>query len=113
MDKTPTIFKLLSDKNRLAMFMMFMHDEYCVCDVERFLALKQANVSKHLMMFRDLDLLSIRKEHQWTHYKMSHEALLEHKQLCQYLINTDYYKFQMAKLEKFEKSICKPKEDKV
>lgn len=112
MDHPNAIFKLLAEKNRLAMFMMLLHDEYCVCDIEKFLSLKQANVSKHLMLFRKLDLIESKKEYQWMHYQLSDEALEKHATLIRYLKQTPYYKQITNGLATFQKHACKPKETK-
>jgi len=112
MEKLESMFKLLSDSNRLAMFIMLMDDEYCVCDIERFLQLKQANVSKHLRAFRALDLLEGRKEHKWTHYTLSSRARREHEKLFEYVRSSTMYASMKKKLQTFEKDSCRPKAKK-
>ncbi len=108
MEKPEAMFKLLADANRLAMFIMFMDDEYCVCDIERFLRMKQANVSKHLRAFRELDLLEGRKEHKWIHYTLAKEAKKKHIALIDYVRASQMYASMKERLRSFEKDRCIP-----
>jgi len=112
MEKLESMFKLLSDANRLAIFIMLMDDEYCVCDIERFLRMKQANVSKHLRAFRELDLLEGRKEHKWTHYTLSAKARKKHRILFDYVRGSQLYTSVKEELRTFEKDSCRPQAKK-
>ncbi len=100
------MFKLLSDENRYKMFLLLMDDHYCVCDIERFLNLKQANVSKHLMAFKKLDVLESWKKHQWTHYRVSPQVLSAYPGLCDDLRHTAMYKQMHHQMLSFEKNRC-------
>ncbi len=102
------VFKLLADKNKLKIFMMLMHDEYCVCDIEKFLSLKQANVSKHLMSFKQYELVEGFRENQWIHYRITNTVKDDHKALYDYLQSTTLYKTIAADLASFEKELCHP-----
>ncbi len=103
------IFKLLADENRIKIFIMLFHDEYCVCDVERFLNMKQANVSKHLVKFKALNLLAIRKEQKWIHYAISDQAKKDLTHLVEYIKTHALYLGLTTQLSVFEKNICLPK----
>lgn len=103
------IFKLFADENRLKIFIMLLHDEYCVCDIERFLDMKQANVSKHLTKFKDLDLLAVRKEQKWIHYAISDPAKKDLNHLIDYIKTQALYLALNIQLDVFEKNICTPK----
>ncbi len=107
------LFKLLADENRLKMFMLLMDDHYCVCDIERFLSLKQANVSKHLMAFKNLGILDGWKKHHWTHYQLSNDVLDAYAGLCDDLRGTSLYKTIHQQRTTFEKNSCQPKEKRV
>ncbi|GEM_PF-1323720 len=113
MIKTEQLFKLLADTSKLKIFMMLMHDEYCVCDIEKFLSLKQANVSKHLMSFKRHGLVEGFRENQWIHYRLTPTLESEHEALYTYLQETKLYKTIEAGLSSFEKELCHPlkKED--
>ncbi len=52
------VLKLLADENRFNIFMKLLeYDELCVCEIEGLLGIKQANTSKHLKKFKDLDMI--------------------------------------------------------
>lgn len=102
-----SLFKLLAEPNRLAIFTMLMEDEYCVCDIERFLQLKQANVSKHLMAFRKHGLIEGRRDTQWIHYRLSPKLIDAFPLIYPLIQNTAFYKATQEKLMNFEKNTCK------
>ena len=106
MTQETRVFKLLSDPNRIAIFMLLMDDEYCVCDIERLLNMKQSNVSKHLMAFKKLSLLECRKHSTWNHYRLSKSSLSELRELCDYLRKSSSYIELQKSLRSFEKSVC-------
>ncbi len=100
------LFKLLAEPNRMAIFIMLMEDEYCVCDIERFLQLKQANVSKHLMAFRKLGLIDGRRDTQWIHYRLSSKVNEAFPLIYPLIQSTTIYKVTLKKLMRFEKNTC-------
>lgn len=79
------LFKLLSDENRLKIFTLLLHHELCICDLETFLEMKQANVSKHMMKFKKLDMVMIRKDAQWVYYKISDHFINNNQHLVHYI----------------------------
>ncbi len=112
MNSIESMFKLLSEPKRLLIWIMLMEDTYCVCDIERFLHLKQANVSRHLAWFRARGLVRMKKDFKWVHYTLSNDALKEHKALCDYIRQSDLYHETIDQLQSFEKDACIPETSK-
>jgi ArsR family transcriptional regulator, arsenate/arsenite/antimonite-responsive transcriptional repressor len=79
------LFKLLSDENRFKIFVLLMNKEACICDLEAVLNLKQANVSKHMMKFRELNVVKVRKDAQWVYYRISEEFIRSNQLLVSYI----------------------------
>lgn len=100
------LFKLLSDKNRYHIFMMLLIDTYCVCDIEQFLEMKQANVSKHLAQFKALDLVETFQKNKWVHYKLSTQAFRNLKYLITYIKKSKAFKHLELELTDFTKNKC-------
>lgn len=100
------MFKLLADSNRFKIFTMLLYDEFCVCDIERFLHLKQANVSKHLKFFKDMSLLKTRHEGKWVHYGLANNTMKTYRDLISQIKKDSVCIELMNELKKFDKSQC-------
>ncbi len=86
MDKFMVV-KLLSDQNRFNIFMKLLeYDELCVCEIEDLLGIKQANTSKHLKKFKDLDIIKSRRMKNMVKYSIKEEFLNDNEALIKYLI---------------------------
>jgi ArsR family transcriptional regulator, arsenate/arsenite/antimonite-responsive transcriptional repressor len=66
-----TIFKALSDPNRIRILKMLQCRELCVCEVREVLSLSISTVSKHLSILRDAGLITDAKEGKWVNYRLS------------------------------------------
>jgi len=87
MDKFRVV-KLLSDDNRFNIFMKLLeYDELCVCEIEGLLGIKQANTSKHLKKFKDLDIVSARRIKNMIKYSIKEDFLNENMELIKYLMS--------------------------
>lgn len=81
------ILKLLSDENRYNIFTKLLeYDGLCVSEIEGLLGAKQANISKHLKKFKDLDILEAHREKNMIRYKVKESFLNEHVDLIKYLM---------------------------
>jgi len=86
MDKFMVI-KLLSDQNRFNIFMKLLeYDELCVCEIEDLLGIKQANTSKHLKRFKDLNIISSRRMKNMVKYSIKEDFLNDNETLIKYLV---------------------------
>lgn len=100
------LFKVLADENRLKIFIMLLHEDYCVCDIVQFLQLKQANVSKHLMYFRTCHLVESNRYGKWNHYAISSATRNELKDLIRFIKNLEIAKEIEKNLKNYEKQTC-------
>ena len=81
------IIKLLAEENRFNIFMKLLeYGELCVCEIEELLNIKQANTSKHLSKFKDLNMLSSKREGNLIKYSIKEEFLSDNMDLIKYLM---------------------------
>jgi ArsR family transcriptional regulator len=64
-------FKVLADEARLQiLWLLFHHDELCVCDVMAALGITQSKASRHLGTLRHAGLVTDRKDGLWSYYAL-------------------------------------------
>ncbi len=64
-------FKVLADEARLKMlWLLFNHQELCVCDIMAVLDITQSKASRHLSTLRHADLVVDRKQGLWSYYAL-------------------------------------------
>jgi len=64
-------FKVLADQARLKMlWLLFNHEELCVCDIMEALEITQSKASRHLITMRHAGLVTDRKEGLWSYYSL-------------------------------------------
>jgi ArsR family transcriptional regulator, arsenate/arsenite/antimonite-responsive transcriptional repressor len=64
-------FKALADEARLKiLWLLFHHDELCVCDIMAALAVTQSKASRHLITLKHAGLVTDRKAGLWSHYAL-------------------------------------------
>ena len=64
-------FKVLADDARLQMlWLLFNHEELCVCDIMAALGITQSKASRHLATLRHAGLVVDRKEAAWSYYSI-------------------------------------------
>jgi len=81
------VLKLLAEEARFNIFIKLLeYDELCVCEMEEILGLKQANTSKHLSKFKEMNLLISRREGNLIKYSIDPEFLEENTELIRYLV---------------------------
>ncbi len=91
------LFKLLSCHTRFEiMNMLIVNEHVCVCHLEEKLGLSQANASKHLKLFRDLNVVDTEKIGKSVFYQLNDKFKAEHKLLLEYV----------NKGENYEKDCC-------
>jgi ArsR family transcriptional regulator len=72
MDKTLSIFKSISDKNRLRIFsVLLVHDELCACQITEFLKVAGATASRHLSLMVTAGVLKNRKQGRWIYFRLN------------------------------------------
>ena len=64
-------FKVLADEARLKIiWLLFHHEELCVCDIVAALAITQSKASRHLATLKHAGLVTDRKDGLWSHYAL-------------------------------------------
>jgi ArsR family transcriptional regulator len=64
-------FKVLADEARLKMlWLLFNHQELCVCDIMAALEITQSKASRHLSTLRHTGLVVDRKKGLWSYYTL-------------------------------------------
>jgi ArsR family transcriptional regulator len=64
-------FKVLADEARLKIiWLLFHHDELCVCDIMAALGITQSKASRHLATLKHAGLVTDRKDGLWSHYAL-------------------------------------------
>ena len=64
-------FKVLADEARLKIiWLLFNHDELCVCDIMAALGITQSKASRHLATLKHAGLVTDRKDGLWSHYAL-------------------------------------------
>ncbi len=81
------LFKLLSCKTRFdIMKMLIINQTICVCHIESHLELSQANVSKHMAIFRKHNIVKSEKNGKSVYYSLCPKFSVENKLLLDYII---------------------------
>ncbi len=65
------LYYALSDEIRIKIIYFLMHEkDICTCDFVKVLKLTQPNVSFHMRILREADLIEGKKDGKWTYYKL-------------------------------------------
>ena len=71
MDKMISIFKALSDQNRLRILAaLTMRAELCACQINELLQVSGATTSRHLDVLIAAGLIDKRKDGRWVYYRL-------------------------------------------
>jgi len=71
------LLKAIAHPRRLEILHLLRDQELCVSDIYEMLDLPQANISQHLMILRDTDVLSTRKDGKQVFYSISDPDFLK------------------------------------
>ncbi len=73
----PTLFKVLSDANRLNIIEQLAQGEMCACRILKGLDITQPTLSHHMKTLQQCGLVVARKEGQCAQYSLNQEKLEE------------------------------------
>ncbi len=77
MEKLISVFKALSDRNRLRIFAALMtHEELCACQITELLQVTGATASRHMGIMLSAGLIESRKDGRWVYYRQSVDNFL-------------------------------------
>jgi ArsR family transcriptional regulator len=65
------VFKALSDRTRLRIVRLLLHQDLCVCEIMYVLGLAQSRLSHQLRILRDAGLVEDTRDGQWIIYRVS------------------------------------------
>ncbi len=71
MKELTSIFKALSDPNRVAILKLLEKKPICVCEFPSLLNIALSTVSKHLSILRDAGLIADKKSGKWVIYSLN------------------------------------------
>jgi len=78
-------FRAFSDRTRLRILHLLKSGELCVNDLVEIIDVQQPTASRHLAYLRRAELVTARKNGQWTHYKLMPARTALHRKLLQCL----------------------------
>ncbi len=72
-----SIFKALSDENRIEILSLLKHEEQCACLLLEKLDLSQSGLSYHMKILTEAGLVDARPDGKWINYKINDENAKE------------------------------------
>ncbi len=75
--KIADYLKILGAPFRIQILYSIGHGEACVCHLEAVLKKRQAYISQHLMVLRDIGILDTRREGKYIYYRVADQALFD------------------------------------
>ncbi len=85
------IFKVLKDDDKLKLIYILYHREYCVCELETILELKQNTLSNKLKALREHQIIELTKNKNWHYYKLTGEFRDNNQLLLDYILANYVY----------------------
>lgn len=77
MKKQSNFFKALSDENRLMIVNLLKLREMCVCELMIALDMTQPNLSHHLRILENQDIVHRKKKGKWAYYSLTNQKNIE------------------------------------
>lgn len=71
------LFKALAHSTRIQILNLLQQGELCVCEIYEALELSQSNISQHLKVLRDQNLVESQKVGVEVHYKVKNDEVLQ------------------------------------
>lgn len=73
MEKITSVFKALSDTNRLRILKMLQVKPLCACEIKAVLGLAPSTVSQHLSILKKEEFIIEEKEGKFINFKINHQ----------------------------------------
>lgn len=87
--KAATVFKAVSDENRIRILKLLQSGEKCACVLLDDLKITQPTLSHHMKILCDSDIVVGRKEGKWTYYSISLDGAMRAVRYLQELTGVD------------------------
>lgn len=71
------VLKALGDETRLKILEFLKDEEKCVCEIVPHIGTSQSNVSQHLRILKDANLVTDRREGRSTYYSIVDERIFD------------------------------------
>ena len=84
-----SLFKALSDENRIRILRMLYGGEKCACKLLEELNISQPTLSHHMKILCDAGIVTGRKEGKWTHYAICCEGVRRVRSLMKELLSAE------------------------
>jgi ArsR family transcriptional regulator len=84
------LLKAISHPKRLEIIHLLRDQELCVNEILKMLGLPQANLSQHLMVLRDANIVKTRKEGKQIYYKLTHKNIIKASDLLREILIKKY-----------------------
>jgi ArsR family transcriptional regulator, arsenate/arsenite/antimonite-responsive transcriptional repressor len=104
------LFRALADPTRLRLINLIAEQEICVCYFVEVIEAPQPKISRHLAYLRRLDIVAVRREGKWMHYRLamppdSHAAAILKTTVDALKGNVDFQR----DFQRLDKACCGPK----
>jgi len=77
MENQVKIFKALAHPIRLKIITKLVQGELCVCKLNEDVDFSQSNLSQHLRILKEANILNARKDGMWIYYSIKNNKILE------------------------------------
>ena len=91
------LLKALSHPKRLEVVHLLRDKQMCVGEIQEMLGLSQANLSQHLQVLRDAEVLQTQRDGQKVFYKLSDKNIVEASDLLREVLIDRYHDTQLGK----------------
>lgn len=84
-----SLFKALSDENRIQILKILRNGEKCACKLLEELNIRQSTLSHHMRILCDAGIVTGRKEGKWTHYAICCNGVNRVRELMAEFLSAD------------------------
>lgn len=78
MEKEIKILKALAHPLRLDIIkLLIINENLCVCKIQEAFDIGQSNLSQHLKILKDAEILNSKKDGGWVHYSLKDKKIIE------------------------------------
>ncbi|MHB8807701.1 MAG: ArsR/SmtB family transcription factor [Anaerolineaceae bacterium] len=98
-----TLFKILSDPNRLKIFQLLINGDYCNCELNQITELPINLLSHHLRILHDAGLINSERDSRdarWIHYSINQENVKK--------VSKEIESFLQPEILNRRTPVCKP-----
>lgn len=92
------IIKALGQENRLRILNLLNQQKLCVCELQNIMDENQSNISRHLNVLKQADVISSEKDALWIYYYLNQKTLKEHPFIVD-VLNNELEKVEYCQLD--------------